>query len=133
LERIGLHTLAEPNHGDLEKLRNFWPRRIPVPVGATAATSPSNFKQLARLFTPVVLSRGASAADFTEVSELTIRAPCSGTALPTAWATRSRPTITLPASPCARRNGRVASGGSLAIGGLIQQQTKQNLDSLAGA
>jgi len=140
LERIGLvHTLAEPNLTAIsgEAAKFLAGGEFPVPISrdqfgnVTVAYKPFG---VGLSFTPVVLSKGRLSLQIsTEVSELTNTGalilaggtasngtPVPGATLPALSVRRTETTVELP------------SGGSLAIGGLIQQQTKQNLDALPG-
>jgi pilus assembly protein CpaC len=130
LERIGLvHTLAEPNLTAVsgEAAKFLAGGEFPVPVGRdrdgniTVEYKPFG---IGLAFTPVVLGEGRISLQIsTEVSELTNTGALTlaGVTLPGLAVRRAQTTVELP------------SGGSLAIGGLIQQQTKQNLDALPGA
>jgi pilus assembly protein CpaC len=129
LERIGLvHTLAEPNLTAVsgEAAKFLAGGEFPVPTGRdrdgniTIEYKPFG---VGLAFTPVVLGEGRISLQIsTEVSELTNAGALtlSGITLPGLAVRRAQTTVELP------------SGGSLAIGGLIQQQTKQNLDALPG-
>jgi pilus assembly protein CpaC len=129
LERIGLvHTLAEPNLTAVsgEAAKFLAGGEFPVPVGRdrdgniTIVYKPFG---IGLAFTPVVLGEGRISLQVsTEVSELSNTGALSlaGITLPGLSVRRAQTTVELP------------SGGSLAIGGLIQQQTKQNLDALPG-
>jgi pilus assembly protein CpaC len=84
-------------------------------------------------FTPVVLSDGRISLEVsTEVSELTNTGALTLTGSNASGGASQG--ITLPALSVRRASTTVElpSGGSIAIGGLIQQSTKQNLDSLPG-
>jgi pilus assembly protein CpaC len=144
LERIGLvHTLAEPNLTAIsgEAAKFLAGGEFPVPVGRDRDGNITiEFKQfgVGLSFTPVVLSKGRISLQIsTEVSELTNTGALTlaGTSFTDSMGnvitTRG---LTLPALAVRRAETTVElpSGGSLAIGGLIQQQTKQNLDSLPG-
>jgi len=89
-------------------------------------------------FTPVVLSKGRISLQIsTEVSELTNTGALTlagASFVDSQGRTVTTQGLTLPALAVRRAGTTVElpSGGSLAIGGLIQQQTKQNLDSLPG-
>jgi pilus assembly protein CpaC len=129
LERVGLvHTLAEPNLTAVsgEAAKFLAGGEFPVPVGRdrdgniTIEYKPFG---IGLAFTPVVLGEGRISLQIsTEVSELTNTGALTlaGITLPGLAVRRAQTTVELP------------SGGSLAIGGLIQQQTKQNLDALPG-
>jgi pilus assembly protein CpaC len=140
LERIGLvHTLAEPNLTAIsgEAAKFLAGGEFPVPISRdqygniTVEYKPFG---VGLAFTPVVLSKGRISLQIsTEVSELS-----NTGALILAGGTATNGTVipgaTLPALSVRRTETTVElpSGGSLAIGGLIQQQTKQNLDALPG-
>lgn len=140
LEQVGLvHTLAEPNLTAVsgEAAKFLAGGEFPVPVShdltgnITVEYKPFG---VGLSFTPVVLSEGRISLQIsTEVSELTNTGAFTlnggvnsqgqavqGLTLPALSVRRTETTVELP------------SGGSLAIGGLIQQQTKQNLDGLPG-
>jgi pilus assembly protein CpaC len=134
LERVGLtHTLAEPNLTAVsgETAKFLAGGEFPVPVGRDRDGNITiEFKPfgVGLSFTPVVLSKGRISLQIsTEVSELTTTGAftlsggsSTGLTLPALAVRRAQTTVELP------------SGGSLAIGGLIQQQTKQNLDAFPG-
>lgn len=153
LEQVGLvHTLAEPNLTAVsgESARFLAGGEFPVPIShdlsgnVTVAYKPFG---VGLAFTPVVLSAGRISLQIsTEVSELTNTgaytqgggasssggggsgsgsgtgpvAFSSGLTLPALAVRRTETTVELP------------SGGSIAIGGLIQQDTKENLNSFPG-
>jgi pilus assembly protein CpaC len=134
-ERVGLvKTLAEPNltvvSGEAGKF--LVGGEFPVPVAQDAMGRISlEFKPygVGLGYTPVVMSGGRiSLKLLTEVSELTslgaftLASSDGGTNLsvPGLTVRRAETTVELP------------SGGSLMIAGLLQQQTKQNIDSLPG-
>ena len=144
LERVGLvHTLAEPNLTAIsgESAKFLAGGEFPVPVSRDRDGNITvEFKQfgVGLSFTPVVLSKGRISLQIsTEVSELT-----NAGALTLGGSTTSDANgntilsqgLTLPALAVRRAQTTVElpSGGSLAIGGLIQQQTKQSLDALPG-
>ena len=134
MERIGLvHTLAEPNLTAVsgEAARFLVGGEFPVPVSKDRdGNILIQFKPygVALAFTPVVLDKGhISLRVSTEVSELTNNgsfqlegAGNSGLNIPGLSVRRAETTVELP------------SGGSLVIGGLLQQQTKQNIDGFPG-
>jgi len=135
LERVGLvHTLAEPNLTAVsgESAKFLAGGEFPVPSGRdTQGNISIDYKPfgVGLAFTPVVLSKGRISLQIsTEVSELTntgaftlaSSASANGLTLPALAVRRAETTVELP------------SGGTLAIGGLIQEQTKQNMDSLPG-
>ena len=144
LERVGLvHTLAEPNLTAIsgEAAKFLAGGEFPVPVSRDRDGNITvEFKQfgVGLSFTPVVLSKGRISLQIsTEVSELTTAGSFTlgGTTTTDANGnTVSQNGLTLPALSVRRAQTTVElpSGGSLAIGGLIQQQTKQNLDALPG-
>ena len=136
-ERVGLvRTLAEPNltvvSGEAGKF--LVGGEFPVPTGLdTAGRVSIEFKPygVGLGYTPVVLSGGRISLQLsTEVSELTslgaftlsASSSSGGTNLvvPGLTVRRAETTVELP------------SGGSLMIAGLLQQQTKQNIDALPG-
>ncbi|MGY9105432.1 MAG: type II and III secretion system protein family protein, partial [Alphaproteobacteria bacterium] len=89
-------------------------------------------------FTPVVLSKGRISLQLsTEVSELSNTGALTiggGTTTDSLGNTITVGGVTLPALQVRRTETTVElpSGGSLAIGGLIQQKTRQNIDSFPG-
>jgi len=135
LEEIGLvHTLAEPNLTAVsgEAAKFLVGGEFPVPVSRDRDGNVTvQFKQfgVGLAFTPVVLDKGhISLQVSTEVSELTNAGAfklggslgADGLTIPALSVRRAETTVELP------------SGGSLVIGGLLQQQTKQNLDAFPG-
>ena len=135
LEEIGLvHTLAEPNLTAVsgEAAKFLVGGEFPVPVGRDRDGNVTvTFKQfgVGLAFTPVVLDKGhISLQVSTEVSELTNAGAfklggslgVDGLSIPALAVRRAETTVELP------------SGGSLVIGGLLQQQTKQNIDAFPG-
>lgn len=134
-ERVGLvRTLAEPTLSAVsgESAKFLAGGEFPIPVaqdrdgGVTVQFKPFG---VGLGFTPVVLSPGRIALKVsTEVSELTsqgafsLAAPSAGTALtiPALTVRRAETAVELP------------SGGSMMIAGLLQEKTKQNIDSLPG-
>ncbi|MDR7118574.1 type II and III secretion system protein family protein [Caulobacter sp. BE254] len=134
-ERVGLlHTLAEPNltvvSGEAGKF--LVGGEFPVPVAQDSSGRISlEFKPygVGLGYTPVVMSGGRISLKLsTEVSELTslgaftLGGSTSGgnLSVPGLTVRRAETTVELP------------SGGSLMIAGLLQQTTKQNVDSLPG-
>jgi pilus assembly protein CpaC len=143
LERVGLvRTLAEPNLTAVsgETAKFLAGGEFPVP---TSRDQNGNviieFKQfgVGLAFTPVVLSNGRISLQVsTEVSELTSDGAFTqsagttvqdgnviivqGLTVPALSVRRTETTVELP------------SGGSLVIGGLLQKQTKQNIDAFPG-
>jgi pilus assembly protein CpaC len=135
LERVGLvRTLAEPNLTAIsgEAAKFLAGGEFPVPVSRDLQGNiVVEYKPfgVGLSFTPIVLSKGRISLQIsTEVSELTNTGAFTLTQL------GSTQGLTLPALAVRRAQTTVElpSGGTLAIGGLIQQQTKQNLDSLPG-
>lgn len=135
LEDIGLvHTLAEPNLTAVsgESAKFLAGGEFPVPVSRDRDGNITvQFKQfgVGLAFTPVVLDKGhISLMVSTEVSELTNAgafrmaggAITDGLTIPALAVRRAETTVELP------------SGGSLVIGGLLQQQTKQNINGFPG-
>ena len=135
LERVGLvHTLAEPNLTAVsgEAAKFLAGGEFPVPTGRDRdGNILITFKQfgVGLAFTPVVLDKGhISLQVSTEVSELTNTGAFSlegagntgGLTIPALAVRRAETTVELP------------SGGSLMIGGLLQQQSKQNIDAFPG-
>ena len=134
-ERVGLlHTLAEPNltvvSGEAGKF--LVGGEFPVPVAQDSSGRISlEFKPygVGLGYTPVVMSGGRISLKLsTEVSELTslgaftLASTTGGTNLsvPGLTVRRAETTVELP------------SGGSLMIAGLLQQTSKQDVDSLPG-
>ncbi len=135
LEDVGLvHTLAEPNLTAVsgESAKFLAGGEFPVPVSRDRDGNITvSFKQfgVGLAFTPVVLDKGhISLMISTEVSELTNAGAfrmagggiTDGLTIPALAVRRAETTVELP------------SGGSLVIGGLLQQQTKQNLNGFPG-
>jgi pilus assembly protein CpaC len=143
LERVGLvRTLAEPNLTAVsgETAKFLAGGEFPVP---TSRDQQGNvvveFKQfgVGLAFTPVVLSNGRISLQVSsEVSELSSEnafvqnqqstivddrvVVVQGLTVPALSVRRTETTVELP------------SGGSLVIGGLLQKQTKQNIDAFPG-
>jgi pilus assembly protein CpaC len=144
LERVGLvHTLAEPNLTAIsgEAAKFLAGGEFPVPASRDRDGNITvEFKQfgVGLSFTPVVLSKGRISLQIsTEVSELTNTGALTlagATTTDTNGNTIVQQGLTLPALAVRRAQTTVElpSGGSLAIGGLIQQQMKQNLDAFPG-
>ena len=135
LEQIGLvHTLAEPNltavSGETAKV--LAGGEFPVPVAKdNQGNITVEFKQfgVGLSFTPVVLSSGRISLQVsTEVSELTNTGAftlqgstgTNGLTIPALSVRRAQTTVELP------------SGGSFAIAGLMQHNSKQVLQALPG-
>jgi len=139
MESAGVvRTLAEPNLTAIsgESATFIAGGEFPVPAGYSCdpathvCTTQIQFKKfgISLNFTPVVLSEGRiSLRVMTEVSELSndnsITLNQSGTSLtiPSIRTRRAETTLEIP------------SGGSMAMAGLIQQQTKQAINGLPGA
>lgn len=145
LERVGLvRTLAEPNLTAISgEAANFLAGgEFPVPVGRDRDGNITvEYKQfgVGLGFTPVVLSEGRiSLRISTEISELTnqgslqlgaqdvtddqgnVIGTVPGLQIPGLNVNRAETTVELP------------SGGSLVLAGLIQEETRQNLDGVPG-
>lgn len=133
-ERVGLvRTLAEPNltvvSGEAGKFLVGGEFPVPVAQDSTGRIS-LDFKPygVGLGYTPVVLSGGRISLKLsTEVSELTSLGAFS-------LGGGSSTTLTVPGLTVRRAETTVElpSGGSLMIAGLLQQTTKQNIDSLPG-
>jgi pilus assembly protein CpaC len=144
LERIGLvRTLAEPNLTAIsgESAKFLAGGEYPVPVGQDDTGSVKlEFKPfgVGLAFTPVVLSEGRiSLRISTEVSELTQEgafAPESVAGTDASGNVVTYQSINIPALSVRRAETTVElpSGGSTVIAGLIQEKTKQSLDSVPG-
>ena len=137
-ERVGLvRTLAEPNltvvSGEAGKF--LVGGEFPVPVGQdTTGKVTIEFKPygVGLGYTPVVLSGGRISLKLsTEVSELS---SLGAFTLTTSTGTSTSTNLTVPGLSVRRAETTVElpSGGSLMIAGLLQQQTKQNIDALPG-
>ena len=132
LEQDGLvHTLAEPNltaiSGETANFLAGGEFPVPVPQGGSGnvPTVTIQFKPfgVGLAFTPVVMSEGRiSLKVSTEVSELTSEGAVvlSGFAIPALKVRRAETTVELP------------SGGSLAMAGLLSDQSKQALSGYPG-
>jgi pilus assembly protein CpaC len=128
LERDGLvRTLAEPNLTAVSgEAANFLAGgEFPIPVVDSDGKLSVQFKKfgVGLAFTPVVLSEGRISLKIdTEVSELTTDGAVvlSGFSIPALKTRQARSTVELP------------SGGSLAIAGLLSDQTRQNIDGFPG-
>ena len=144
LERVGLvHTLAEPNLTAVsgEAAKFLAGGEFPVPTSRDRDGNVTvSFKPfgVGLSFTPVVLSKGRISLQIsTEVSELTNTGALTlagGTSTDTNGNTIVQQGLTLPALAVRRTETTVElpSGGALAIGGLIQQSTKQSIDAFPG-
>ena len=146
MERAGLiRTLAEPNLTAISgESANFLAGgEFPIPAGFTCDPTTRNcqtsiqFKKfgVSLTFTPVVLSEGRiSLKVLTEVSELSNENQLTLTQVINTL-TGETQTLTVPSIKTRRAETTVEipSGGSLAMAGMIQEQTKQQLNGLPGA
>lgn len=144
LERIGLvRTLAEPNLTAIsgEAAKFLAGGEYPVPVGQDQEGNVKlEFKPfgVGLGFTPVVMSEGRiSLRISTEVSELTQEGAFSPESVAGTDADGNVVTyqsLNIPALSVRRAETTVElpSGGSTVIAGLIQEKTKQSLDSVPG-
>ena len=140
MESAGVvRTLAEPNLTAIsgESATFISGGEFPIPTGVTCQTTTSgaigncvqtvSFKKfgISLNFTPVVLTEGRiSLRVMTEVSEVSLENALSGgaggTTIPSIKTRRAETTLEIP------------SGGSIAMAGLIQEQTKQAVNGLPG-
>ena len=135
MERAGVvRTLAEPNLTAIsgESASFLAGGEFPVPAvhlhPATHLQYQIEFKKfgVSLNFTPVVLAEGRiSLKVMTEVSELSTEGPCSShhesdLTIPSLRTRRADTTVEIP------------SGGSLAMAGMIQEQTKQQINGMPG-
>lgn len=128
LERNGLiKTLAEPNLTAIsgESAKFLAGGEFPVPVSVNNNQVGITFKEfgVSVAFTPVVLSEGRINLKIeTVVSELTDSGAIqiSGISLPALKKREAKSTVELP------------SGGTLAMAGLISDDTRKNIDGLPG-
>jgi pilus assembly protein CpaC len=144
LERVGLvRTLAEPNLAAIsgEAGKFLVGGEFPVPVAQNDGKISIEFKPygVGLGYTPVVMSEGRISLQLSvEVSELSTQGgfqSASGVVTdPTTGQAVAAQTITIPALKVRRAETTVEipSGGSLVIAGLLQEATKQNLDSVPG-
>lgn len=129
LERDGLvRTLAEPNLTAVSgEPANFLAGgEYPIPVVDNVGQLTVQYKQfgVGLAFTPIVLSEGRISLKIeTEVSELTNEGAVvlSGISIPALKTRKAKSTVELP------------SGGTLALAGLISDDTRQNIDGFPGA
>lgn len=129
LERDGLiRTLAEPNLTAVsgEPAKFLAGGEYPVPVVDNVGALSVQYKEfgVGLAFTPIVLSEGRISLKIeTEVSELTTQGAVvlSGISIPALKKRQAKSTVELP------------SGGTLALAGLISDDTRQNIDGLPGA
>jgi pilus assembly protein CpaC len=140
METAGVvRTLAEPNLTAIsgESATFISGGEFPIPTGVTCQTTTSgavgqcvqtvSFKKfgISLNFTPVVLNEGRiSLRVMTEVSEVSaenaLTGGAGGTTIPSIKTRRAETTLEIP------------SGGSMAMAGLIQEQTKQAVNGLPG-
>jgi pilus assembly protein CpaC len=141
MESAGVvRTLAEPNLTAIsgESATFISGGEFPIPTGVTCQTTTAtaigncvqtvSFKKfgISLNFTPIVLSEGRiSLRVMTEVSEVSaenaLTGGAGGTTIPSIKTRRAETTLEIP------------SGGSMAMAGLIQEQTKQAVNGLPGA
>jgi len=142
MDRAGvLRTLAEPNLTAIsgETASFIAGGEFPIPTGLSCDTTKSppicqptiDFKKfgVSLVFTPVVLSEGRiSLKVMTEVSNLSTD---NAMTLAVPGATQS---LTIPSISTRRAETTVEipSGGSLALAGMIQEQTKQQINGVPG-
>jgi pilus assembly protein CpaC len=142
MDRAGvLRTLAEPNLTAIsgETASFVAGGEFPIPNGLSCDTTKSppvcqaqvDFKKfgVSLVFTPVVLSEGRiSLKVMTEVSDLS-----TDNAL-TLAVPGSTQTLTIPSISTRRAETvvEIPSGGSLALAGMIQEQTKQQINGVPG-
>ncbi|HTS39998.1 MAG TPA: type II and III secretion system protein family protein [Xanthobacteraceae bacterium] len=143
MERAGLiRTLAEPNLTAISgESANFLAGgEFPIPAGFTCDPTTRNcqtqiqFKKfgVGLNFTPVVLSEGRiSLKVLTEVSELSNE---NALTIVQSVSSTETTTLTIPSIKTRRAETTVEipSGGSLAMAGMIQEQTKQQLNGMPG-
>jgi pilus assembly protein CpaC len=135
-ERVGLvRTLAEPNltavSGESAKYLAGGEYPVPVNQDNSSGSVTVEYKPfgVGLAFTPVVMSGGRISLKIsTEISELTTQGAF------TLGGSTSGTSLTIPALTVRRAETSVElpSGGSMMIAGLIQQQTRENLDALPG-
>jgi pilus assembly protein CpaC len=140
MESAGVvRTLAEPNLTAIsgESATFISGGEFPIPTGVTCQTTTGgaigqcvqtvSFKKfgISLNFTPVVLTEGRiSLRVMTEVSEVSaenaLTGGAGGTTIPSVKTRRAETTLEIP------------SGGSMAMAGLIQEQTKQAINGMPG-
>src|SRR6202040_3588595 len=140
MESAGVvRTLAEPNLTAIsgESATFIAGGEFPIPTGVTCQTTTAgaigqcvqtvSFKKfgISLNFTPVVLTEGRiSLRVMTEVSEVSaenaLTGGAGGTTIPSIKTRRAETTLEIP------------SGGSMAMAGLIQEQTKQAVNGMPG-
>ena len=142
MDRAGvLRTLAEPNLTAIsgETATFVAGGEFPIPNGLSCDTTKSppvcqaqvDFKKfgVSLVFTPVVLSEGRiSLKVMTEVSDLSTDNALT-LAVPGSTQTLTIPSIT---TRRAETTVEIPSGGSLALAGMIQEQTKQQINGVPG-
>ncbi|MCK9915784.1 type II and III secretion system protein family protein [Microbacteriaceae bacterium K1510] len=142
MERAGvIRTLAEPNLTAIsgETATFMAGGEFPIPSGLSCDTTKSppvcqpqiEFKKfgVSLMFTPVVMSEGRiSLKVMTEVSDLS-----TDNAM-TLQITGAQSTLTVPSIRTRRAETvvEIPSGGSLAMAGMIQEQTKQQINGIPG-
>jgi pilus assembly protein CpaC len=142
MDRAGIvRTLAEPNLTAIsgETASFVAGGEFPIPNGLSCDTTKSppvcqaqvDFKKfgVSLVFTPVVLSEGRiSLKVMTEVSDLS---PDNALTIAVPGSTQS---LTIPSISTRRAETTVEipSGGSLALAGMIQEQTKQQINGIPG-
>ncbi|WP_315837317.1 type II and III secretion system protein family protein [Bradyrhizobium prioriisuperbiae] len=137
-----IRTLAEPNLTAIsgESATFIAGGEFPIPAGYSCdptthvCTTQISFKKfgVSLNFTPVVMSEGRiSLRVMTEVSELSNDNSINITQQSSATSTNS---ITIPSIRTRRAETtlEIPSGGSMALAGLIQEQTKQSINGLPG-
>jgi pilus assembly protein CpaC len=143
MERAGvIRTLAEPNLTAISgETANFLAGgEFPIPAGFTCDPTTRNcqtqiqFKKfgVGLNFTPVVMAEGRiSLKVLTEVSELSND---NALTLTQAISSSETTTVTIPSIKTRRAETTVEipSGGTLAMAGMIQEQTKQQLNGIPG-
>jgi pilus assembly protein CpaC len=140
MESAGVvRTLAEPNLTAIsgESATFISGGEFPIPTGVTCQTTTAGaigqcvqtvaFKKfgISLNFTPIVLTEGRiSLRVMTEVSEVSaensLTGGANGTTIPSIKTRRAETTLEIP------------SGGSIAMAGLIQEQTKQAINGMPG-
>ena len=128
LERNGLiRTLAEPNLTAIsgETAKFLAGGEFPIPIVDSTGKTSVQFKEfgIGLSFTPFVLSEGRISLKIeTEVSELTQAGSVqlNSIAIPALKKRQAKTTVEMP------------SGGSLAIAGLLSEESRQNVDGLPG-
>jgi len=129
MEQVGIvRTLAEPTLAAISGesahflVGGSFPYPVPASLGQPPAIQFQNYG-VALNFTPVVLSEGRISLHVaTEVSQLdnTTSVTIAGTTVPGLTVRRADTTVEIP------------SGGTLAMAGMLQEQTKQDITGLPG-